>query len=183
MNVFYISLGSQPIISSVLRDCELQKNNMLLDYVGNFSFDSLISNLNNQFKNFFPNIGDIKIHNDSINLVDARPFYVIEDVRSKILFHDVLPVDKKLKDVHCGARKRYKRHISNFINVLNKKSPVIFIRQMLDDTDDETMQLHDTIKYVYPSCKFYIKHKYAGNCESSCYKYWKKNLCNDKKYK
>lgn len=177
----YISLGSQPIISTVLKDCGLQKNNMLLDYVGDFRFDSLLDNLNNQFKNFFPNYTEIKIHKDSVNLIDTRSYYVIEDVRNAILFYDILPIDRKLIDVYDGAKKRYKNYITNFCNLLSQRSPIIFIRQMLDDTDGETMQLYDTIKYVYPSCKFYIKHKYAGNSESSCYIYWKKNLCNSKK--
>ena len=49
----YISLGSQPIISSVLKDCSLNSNKMLFDNIGDLSFKSLLHNLNNQFKDFF----------------------------------------------------------------------------------------------------------------------------------
>ena len=51
--MIYCSLGSQPVVSSVLKDCALNTNSMLLDNVGDYSFETLTKNLKNNFKNFF----------------------------------------------------------------------------------------------------------------------------------
>ena len=52
--MLYLSLGSLAVVSSVLSDCALNKNITLLDNVGEYSYQSLLSNLKNKFINFFP---------------------------------------------------------------------------------------------------------------------------------
>ena len=33
----------------------------------------------------------------------------------------------------------------------------IYIGQMMDDNDTDTIELSDTLKWVYPACKFYFE--------------------------
>ena len=50
--MIYLSLGSQPVVSSVLKDCALNTNTTLFDNVGDLSYETLLECLNNQFKDF-----------------------------------------------------------------------------------------------------------------------------------
>ena len=38
---------------------------------------------------------------------------------------------------------------------------------MMDDNDNDTIELSDTLKWVYPACKFYLKHRYAACNQTS----------------
>ena len=43
--MLYVSLGSQPSVSNALKELNLNANETLLSNVGNFSYESLIKNL------------------------------------------------------------------------------------------------------------------------------------------
>ena len=173
----YISLGSQPIISSVLKDCSLNSNKMLFDNIGDLSFKSLLHNLNNQFKDFFPLENQIQIYGGIVNLIDGIPYAVVKDKRTGNLFYDLLPIGKKLSTIYNGAKTRYERLSLEFTKTMQNANTTIFIRQMMDDNDNNTTELSDTLKYVYPACRFYLKHSYGGCNEQICYDYWKSELC------
>ena len=174
--MIYLSLGSQPVISSVLNDCALNTNSMLLDNVGEYSFETLIENLKNNFNNFFPPENQIKVYGGVINIVNGTPYTIVKDQRNGTLFYDVLPVGKKLSTIYKGAKIKYDRLVADFIKTIQNAPSTIFIRQMMDDNDNDTIELSDTLKWVYPACKFYLKHRYAGIQPKKCYEYWKKEL-------
>ena len=175
--MLYCSLGSQPVISSVLKDCNLNTNSMLFDNVGDLSYETLLWGLNNQFRNFFPAKDKIKIQNGAINLLGGNPYTIIKDERNGTLFYDVLPLGKKLSTIYNGAKTKYERLALDFTKTIQNTSSAIFIRQMMDDNDNDTIELSDTLKWVYPACKFYLKHRYAGIQPNKCYDYWKQELC------
>ena len=174
--MLYCSLGSQPVISSVLKDCSLNTNTMLFDNVGDLSYETLLWCLNNQFRNFFPAKDKIKIQNGAINLLGGNPYTIIKDERNGTLFYDVLPLGKKLSTIYNGAKTKYERLALDFTKTIQNTSSVICIRQMMDDNDNDTIELSDTLKWVYPACKFYLKHRYAGIQQKKCYDYWKREL-------
>jgi hypothetical protein len=178
--MIYLSLGSQPIVSSVLKDCALNMNTTLFDNVGDLSYETLLLNLNNQFKDFFPAKDKIKVQNGVINLLNGNAYTIIKDERNGTLFYDVLPLGKKLDVIYNGAKTKYERLVLDFTKQIQNTSTAIFIRQMMDDNDNDTIELSDTLKWVYPSCKFYLKHRYAGNQPNKCYDYWKRELCGGK---
>jgi len=174
--MIYISLGSQPVVSSVLKDCALNTNTTLFDNVGDLSYETLLWCLNNQFKDFFPAEDKIKVQNGAINLLGGNAYTIIKDERNGTLFYDALPLGKKLSTVYNGAKTKYERLALDFTKTIQNTSSAIFIRQMMDDNDNDTIELSDTLKWVYPACKFYLKHRYAGVQPNKCYDYWKKEL-------
>jgi hypothetical protein len=178
--VIYVTLGSQPVVSSVLKDCSLNTNTMLFDNVGDLSYETLLWCLNNQFKDFFPAKDKIKIQNGAINLLNGNVYTIIKDERNGTLFYDVLPLGKKLSTIYNGAKTKYERLALDFTKTIQNTSSAIFIRQMMDDNDNDTIELSDTLKWVYPACKFYLKHRYAGIQPNKCYDYWKRELCGGK---
>ena len=173
----YLSLGSQPVVSSVLKDCYLNTRTMLLDNVGEYSFETLLINLRNNFKNFFPPENQIKVYGGVVNMINGTPYTIVKDMRNETLFYDVLPVGQKLSTIYNGAKTKYERLALDFIQTIQNASSAIFIRQMMDDNDTDTIELSDTLKWVYPACKFYLKHQYAGIQPNKCYDYWKQELC------
>jgi hypothetical protein len=88
-----------------------------------------------------------------------------------------LPIGKKLSTIYNGAKSRYERLSLEFTKTMQNANTTIFIRQMMDDNDNNTTELSDTLKYVYPACRFYLKHSYGGCNEQICYDYWKSELC------
>ena len=92
--MIYISLGSQPVVASVLKDCSLNTNDTLLDNVGEYSYESLLSDLNSQFGNFFPPESQIKIYGGTINIVNGTPYTIVKDKRNGTLFYDVCQLEK-----------------------------------------------------------------------------------------
>ena len=172
----YLSLGSQPVVSSVLKDCALNTNTTLFDNVGDLSYETLLGCLSNQFKDFFPKEGEIKVQDGVINIVNGNAYTVIKDERNGTLFCDVLPVGKKIGTIYKGAKIRYERLVVDFTKTIQNTSSAIFIRQMMDDNDNDTVELTDTLRWIYPGCKFYLKHRYAGMQPKKCYEYWKKEL-------
>lgn len=178
--MIYMSLGSQPVVSSVLKDCALNANTTLFDNVGEYYFETLLSNLNNKFKDFFPQENQIKIYGGVINMVNGTPYTIVKDERNGTMFYDVLPLGKKLSTIYNGAKTRYERLALDFTKTIQNTSSAIFIRQMMDDNDTDTTELSDTLKYVFPACKFYLKHRYAGMQSNKCYDYWKQELCSGK---
>lgn len=172
----YLSLGSQPVVSSVLKDCSLNTRTMLLDNVGEYSFETLLINLRNNFKNFFPPENQIKVYGGVVNMINGTPYTIVKDMRNETLFYDVLPVGQKLSTIYNGAKTKYERLALDFIQTIQNASSAIFIRQMMDDNDTDTIELSDTLKWVYPACKFYLKHQYAGMQPNKCYDYWKQEL-------
>lgn len=175
--MLYLSFGSQPVVSSVLKDCNLNTNSTIFDNVGDLSFKTLLLCLNTQFKDFFPPENQIQIYGGIVNVINKVPYYIIKDKRNGTLFYDVLPVEKKLSAVYNGAKIKYNRFAMDFTKTIQNTPSVIFIRQMVDDNENDTLELNNTINYVYPSCKFFVKHKYAGNEESKCFDFWKNELC------
>jgi len=178
--VIYMSLGSQPVVSSVLKDCSLNTRSMLLDNVGEYSFETLLINLRNNFKNFFPPKNQIKVYGGVVNMINGTPYTIVKDMRNETLFYDVLPVGQKLSTIYNGAKTKYERLSLDFIQTIQNASSAIFLRQMMDDNDTDTIELSDTLKWVYPACKFYLKHQYAGMQPNKCYDYWKQELCSGK---
>lgn len=178
--MIYLSLGSQPVVSSVLKDCSLNSKSMLFDNVGEYSFETLLINLRNNFKNFFPPENQIKVYGGVVNMINGTPYTIVKDMRNETLFYDVLPLGKKLSTIYNGAKTKYERLAVDFNKRIQNTSSVIFIRQMMDDNDNDTIELSDTLKYVYPACKFYLKHRYAGMQPNKCYDYWKQELCSGK---
>ena len=172
----YLSLGSQPVVSSVLKDCSLNTRSMLLDNVGEYSFETLLVNLRNNFKNFFPPENQIKVYGGVVNMINGTPYTIVKDMRNETLFYDVLPVGQKLSTIYNGAKIKYERLALDFTKTIQNTSSAIFIRQMMDDNDNDTIELSDTLKWVYPACKFYLKHRYAGMQPNKCYDYWKREL-------
>lgn len=175
--MIYLSLGSQPVVSSVLKDCSLNTNTMLFDNVGDVSFETLISGLTNQFKDFFPPKDKIKVQNGNVNLLGGNAYTIIKDERNGTLFYDALPLGKKLDTIYNGAKTKYEQLASDFTKTIQNTSSAIFIRQMMDDNDNDTVELSDTLNWVYPSCRFYLKHRYAGMQPNKCYDFWKAELC------
>ena len=175
--MLYVSLGSQPVVSSVLNDCGLTKKTNLLDHVGEFSFESLLLNINNQFKDFFPPKDEIKIYNGIVNLVNGIPYSIIKDSRNGTLLYDVLPVGKKLDAVYLGAKTKYEKSVNDFTKSILSSNAIVFVRQMYDENENDTLELTNTLKWIYPGCKFYLKHKYAGLIQQKCYDFWKHDLC------
>ena len=176
----YLSLGSHPVVSSVLKDCSLNTRTMLLDNIGEYSFETLLINLRNNFKNFFPPENQIKVYGGVVNMINGTPYTIVKDMRNETLFYDVLPVGQKLSTIYNGAKTKYERLALDFIQTIQNASSAIFIRQMMDDNDNDTIELSDTLKWVYPACKFYLKHGYAGIQPNKCYDYWKQELCSGK---
>ena len=177
--MLYCSLGSQPVVSSVLKDCNLNTSSTIFDNVGDLSFKTLLLCLNTQFKDFFPSENEIQIYGGIVNVINKIPYNIIRDKRNGTLFYDVLPVGKKLSTIYTGAKIKYERLALDFTKTIQNTSSAIFIRQMVDDNDNDTIELMDTLKWVYPNCKFYLKHRYAGIQLNKCYDYWKKDLgCN-----
>jgi len=174
--MLYCSLGSQPVVASVLKDCNLNTNSNIFDNVGDLSFDTLKLCLTQQFNNFFPTENQIKVYGGAINIVNGTPYTIVKDQRNGTLFYDVLPIGKKLSTIYNGAKTKYEKLAVDFIKAIQNASSAIFIRQMMDDNDTDTIELSDTLKYVYPACKFYLKHRYAGIQPNKCYDYWKNEL-------
>lgn len=175
--VIYCSLGSQPVVSSVLKECALNTNSMLLDNVGEYSFETLITNLKSNFNNFFPNENQIKVYGGVVNVINGTAYTIVKDERNGTLFYDVLPIGKKLSTIYVGAKRKYEKLSLDFTKTIQNTPSVVFIRQMMDDNDNDTVELLDTLKWVYPACKFYLKHRYAGLQSNKCYDYWKSELC------
>lgn len=175
--MIYFSLGSQPVVSSVLKDCTLNINSMLLDNVGEYSFETLMGDLKSNFKNFFPPENQIKVYGGVVNVINGTPYTIVKDERNGTLFYDVLPLGKKLSTIYNGSKTKYERLAWDFTKTIQNTSSAIFIRQMMDDNDNDTIELSDTLKWVYPACKFYLKHRYAGMQPNKCYDYWKRELC------
>ena len=175
--MLYCSLGSQPVVASVLKDCNLNTNSNIFDNVGDLSFDTLKLCLTQQFKNFFPTEDQIKVYGGVVNIINKTPYTIVKDERNGTLFYDVLPLGKKLSTIYNGAKTKYERLALDFTKTIQNTSSVIFIRQMMDDNDNDTIELSDTLNWIYPSCKFYLKHRYAGIQPSKCYDYWKRELC------
>lgn len=178
--MIYITLGSQPVVSSVLKDCSLNSRSMLLDNVGEYSFETLLINLKNNFKNFFPPENQIKVYGGVVTMINGTPYTIVKDIRNETLFYDVLPAGKKLNTIYNGAKIKYERRVVDFTKTIQNTSSAIFIRQMMDDNDTDTIELSDTLKWVYPACKFYLKHQYPGIQPNKCYDYWKQELCGGK---
>ena len=111
-----------------------------------------------------------------INIVNGIPYNIIKDTRTNTLFYDVLRW-KKIKYDIKSAMNRYDRLASEFMHTIQNTNSAIFIRQMLDDNDNDTPELSNTLMYVFPTCKFYLKHRYAGLESNKCYTYWKDELC------
>ena len=175
--MLYLSLGSQPVVSSILKDCNLNTNSTIFDNVGDLSFKTLLLCLNTQFKDFFPPENQIQIYGGNVNVINKVPYNIIRDKRNGTSFYDVLPVGKKLNIVYNGAKTRYAKLALEYTKTIQTNSSIIFVRQMLDDNENDTIELMNTLKYVYPSCRFFLKHRYAGIAESKCYLYWKSDLC------
>lgn len=175
--MIYLSLGSQPVVSSVLKDCNLNTNPSIFDNVGDLSVDTLKLCITTQFKNFFPPENKIKIYDGVINALNGIPCKIVRDERNGTLFYDVLPIGKKVSTIYNNAKNKYENLAIDFTKTIQNASSAIFIRQMVDDTDNDTIELTNMLKYVYPTCKFYLKHRYAGVQESKCYDYWKRDLC------
>ena len=127
--MLYLSLGSQPVVSSVLKDCNLNTNSMLLDNVGEYSFETLIENLKNNFKNFFPSENQIKVYGGVVNIVNGTPYTIVKDERNGTLFYDVLPLGKKLSTIYNGAKTKYTRLAIDFTKTIQNTSSVIFLRR------------------------------------------------------
>ena len=174
--MLYCSLGSQPVVASVLKDCNLNTNSNIFDNVGDLSFDTLKFCLTQQFKNFFPTENQIKVYDGVVTVINKTPYKLVKDKKNGTLFYDVLPLGKKLSGIYNGAKTKYERLALDFTKTIQNTSSAIFIRQMMDDTDNDTTDLLDTLKWVYPSCKFYLKHRYAGMQLNKCYDYWKQDL-------
>ena len=110
-------------------------------------------------------------------MINGTPYTIVKDERNGTLFYDVLPLGKKLSTIYNGAKIEYERLALDFTKTIQNTSSVIFIRQMMDDNDNDTIELSDTLQWVYPACKFYLKHRYAGMQPYKCYDYWKRELC------
>lgn len=178
--MIYISLGSQPVVSSVLKDCSLNSNSNIFDNVGELSFETLAKCLNNQFKDFFPIESDLRIYGGTANVINGTPYTLIKDKRNGTIFYDALPLGQKLSNVYGGVKARYEKMALNFIDTIKKERTVVFVRQMFDENSADTIELSNTLKYIFPACKFYLKHEYAGLQEAKCYDYWKQELCRGK---
>ena len=174
--MLYLSLGSQPVVASVLKDCNLNTNSNIFDNVGDLSFDTLKHCLTQQFKNFFPSEDQIKVYGGVVNVINGTPYTIVKDERNGTLFYDVLPLGKKLSTIYNGAKIKYERLALDFTKTIQNTSSAIFMRQMIDDNNNDTIELSDTLKYMYPACKFYLKHRYAGIQPNKCYDYWKNEL-------
>tara|TARA_B100002019_G_scaffold232553_1_gene206424 strand:- start:2333 stop:2863 length:531 start_codon:yes stop_codon:yes gene_type:complete len=175
-----MSLGSQPIVSTILKDCNLNKNTTIFDNIGDLYFKTLINCLNTQFKDFFPPKSEIQVYGGMFNIIGGHPYTIIKDKRNGTLFYDVLPVGKKIDTIYNVAKARYKKLGEDFTQLVNDSSYMIFVRQMFDDNNNNTIELNDTLSFIYPSLKFYIKHDYAGLSETKCYDFWKSELCGKK---
>ena len=110
----YLSLGSQPVVSSVLKDCSFNSKSMLFDNVGEYSFETLLINLKNNFKNFFPPENQIKVYGGVVNMINGTPYTIVKDLRNETLFYDVLPLGKKLSTIYNGAKTKYERLAVDF---------------------------------------------------------------------
>ena len=172
----YISLGSNSIISRVLKKNKNTHREMLFDQIDNLLFGELINQLENNFKEFFPRIKNIRVHNNKVNKVNNKLFLTVEDIETKIMFNDILPVGQSIKNVYNSERQRYNKIIKEFENLFRSNKPILFFRQMLDETDASTIKLVNTIRWMYPSCKFYIKHRYAGCDKKTQHNYWSKEI-------
>ena len=84
--MLYLSLGSQPVVSSVLKDCNLNTNSTIFDNVGDLSFKTLLLCLNTQFKDFFPPENQIKVYGGIVNVINNVPCNIIRDKRKETLF-------------------------------------------------------------------------------------------------
>lgn len=175
--MLYCSLGSQPVVSDVLKKSNLNTNSTVFDNIGDLHFNTLVNCLNNQFSDFFPPKNCVKVYGGVVNIINGTPYTIIKDKRNETLFYDVLPIGKKLSTIYNGAKTKYERLALDFIKTIQNTSSVIFIRQMMDDNSNDTIELLNTLKWVYPACKFYLKHEYAGIQPSKCYDYWKHELC------
>ena len=170
--MLYCSLGSQPVVASVLKNFNLNKNSNIFDNVGDLSFDTLKLCLTQQFKIFFPPENQIKIYGGVVNIINKTPYMIVKDQRNGTLFYDVLPIGKKLSTIY-NRQVRCERLALDFTKTIRNKSSAIFIRQMMDDNDNDTIELSDTLKWVYPTCKFY---KTSIRNTNKCYDYWKNEL-------
>ena len=72
--MLYCSLGSQPVVSSVLKDCNLNTSSTIFDNVGDLSFKTLLLCLNTQFKDFFPSENEIQIYGGIVNVINKIPY-------------------------------------------------------------------------------------------------------------
>jgi hypothetical protein len=176
--MLYISLGSQPSVANALNSLKLNKSETLFDNLGNVSYEMLLNNLNNQFNNFFPKLDEIKVITGSVNIKNGIAYSLIEDKRNGTIFYDVLPLGKKINKLFGVARNRYEKLISSFNHTIQSSMSVVFIRQMYDDNENDTLELSNTLKWVYPACRFHLKHRYAGNEHTKCYNFWKSELSN-----
>ena len=129
--MIYLSLGSQPVVSSVLKDCTLNTNSTIFDNVGDLSYETLMSCINNQFKDFFPSENKIKVQNGTINLLNGDAYTVIKDERNGTLFYDVLPLGKKLSTIYGGAKLQYERLALDFTKQIQNKNPNPLHRQYI----------------------------------------------------
>ena len=143
--MLYLSLGSQPVVSSVLKDCNLNTNSTIFDNVGDLSFKTLLLCLNTQFKDFFPSENQIQIYGGIVNVINKVPYYIIKDRRNGTLFYDVLPVGKKSGAIYNGAKTRYTKLASEYTKTIQTNSSIIFVRQMLDDNENDTIELKRTL--------------------------------------
>ena len=176
--MLYVSLGSQPSVSNALKELNLNANETLLSNVGNFSYESLIKNLNNQFKNFFPKLNQLNILTGTINIKNGIAYTLVEDTRNGSIFYDLLPLGGKINKVYDVVKSKYEKLISSFTHEIKNSTSIVFIRQMYDDNENDTLELSNTLKWVYPACRFHLKHRYAGNEHTKCYNFWKSELGN-----
>jgi len=173
----YLSLGSQPVVSQVLSDCGLNTEHNVFDNVGDLSFSTLLKCIETNFSDFFPPKNELKKLDGVVNIVNGLASYVVRDERNGTLFYDSFPVGKQIDVMYPSVKKAYEKLSTKFVNTLKNESPIVFIRQMMDENDDDTVELADLMRWMYPALKFYVKHRYAGINPSKCYVYWKGNLC------
>jgi hypothetical protein len=175
--MYYLSLGSQPVVSQVLSACGLNTDPTVFDNVGDLSFSTLLKCIETNFSDFFPPKSELKKLDGVVNIVNGNPSYVVRDERNGTLFYDSFPVGKQIDAMYPSVKQTYERLSTKFVNTLKNESPIVFIRQMMDDNDNDTVELADLLRWMYPALKFYVKHRYAGREPSKCYGYWKGDLC------
>ena len=89
-----------------------------------------------------------------------------------------MPLGGKIHKVYDVVKSKYEKLISSFTHEIKNSTSIVFIRQMYDDNENDTLELSNTLKWVYPACRFHLKHRYAGNEHTKCYNFWKSELGN-----
>lgn len=174
--MLYCSLGSQPVVSSVLKNCSLNLTPCIFDNVGDLYFETLLNCIDTQFKDFFPPKNKLQILPNISSISNNVAYSVVKDKRNNTLFYDILPLGKSIDGIYKGAKTKYERLGCEFIQAIQNTKSAIFVRQMIDDNRTDTMELQKTLKWNFPSCKFYLKHGYAGIDPKKCFNFWKQEL-------